>query len=87
LLQIFREDQSCVCFKGVDELMRKIGALLANESACGKIAARGREVVEQAHSWDHRARTILEHYRQRRASWNRAGLLHPADSLCDVVRK
>lgn len=68
LLELFCEDESCVCFSGVDELTNKIDDLLADESARSRIAARGREVVEQAHSWDHRARTILDHYWQQRAS-------------------
>ena len=67
LLEIFREDESCVCFSGVDEMAKKIDDLLADESTRNRIAARGRDVVEQAHSWDHRARTIVDHYMQRRA--------------------
>jgi len=62
LLQLFREDESCVCFDGVEELAQKIDLLLADEARRTSIAGRGREVVEEAHSWDHRARTILDHY-------------------------
>jgi len=64
LLQIFKEDESCVCFEGIDELVRKIDDLLSNEQRRQAIAARGREVVASAHSWDHRARAMLDHYWQ-----------------------
>ncbi|RLD02664.1 MAG: hypothetical protein DRI56_13825 [Chloroflexota bacterium] len=62
LLEIFVEDESCVCFGDIDELVEKIDWLLANEEMRKTIAARGREVVNEFHSWDHRVRTILEHY-------------------------
>jgi glycosyltransferase involved in cell wall biosynthesis len=62
LLAIYREDESCVCFEGIDELVGKIDLLLKYEPRRRAIAERGRAVVEQAHSWDHRARTIMDHY-------------------------
>jgi len=68
LLEIFQEDESCICFSGVDELAEKIDRTLADEAGRVRIAARGQELVEQAHSWDHRARTILDHYLASRSS-------------------
>lgn len=62
LLNIFTEDENCVCFHDVDELVSKVDALLANDRRREAIAQRGRELVESGHSWDHRARTILDHY-------------------------
>lgn len=62
LLNIFTEDENCVCFGDVDELVCKIDALLRDDPRRKAIARRGRELVESAHSWDHRARTILDHY-------------------------
>jgi spore maturation protein CgeB len=67
LLDIFQEGESCVCFADVDELAEKIDVLLADEGARVRIAARGRQVVEQGHSWDHRARTILDHFLKQSA--------------------
>ena len=68
LLDIFTEDENCVCFGGVDELVSKVEALLADDERRRSIAQRGRELVESAHSWDHRARTILDHYLHSRAT-------------------
>ena len=68
LLEIYREDESCVCFEGIDELVAKIDLLLKDEVRRRAIAERGRAVVEQAHSWDHRVRTIMDHYLASRAS-------------------
>jgi spore maturation protein CgeB len=62
LLTIFTEDENCVCFGHVDELAAKVDTLLADDPRRRAIAQRGRELVESAHSWDHRARTILDHY-------------------------
>jgi glycosyltransferase involved in cell wall biosynthesis len=67
LLNIFTEDENCVCFDDVDELVPKVEALLADDGRRKSIARRGRELVESAHSWDHRARTILDHYFHSRA--------------------
>jgi spore maturation protein CgeB len=68
LLNIFTEDENCVCFDGVDELASKVDALLADDGRRKAIAQRGRELVESAHSWDHRARAILDHYLHSRAA-------------------
>ena len=62
LLNIFTEDENCVCFDDADELVSKVDALLADDRCRKAIAQRGRELVESGHSWDHRARTILDHY-------------------------
>jgi hypothetical protein len=62
LLDIFTEDENCVCFDDIDELVSKVDALLADDRRRKAIAQRGRELVESGHSWDLRARTILDHY-------------------------
>lgn len=62
LLAIFKEGESCVCFDDPDELVTKVDELLADDSRRKAIADCGRRVVNAGHSWDHRARTILEHY-------------------------
>jgi spore maturation protein CgeB len=67
LLSIFTEDVDCACFDGPEELATKIDTALANPERRLAIANRGKELVERAHSWDHRARTILDHYISRRA--------------------
>lgn len=66
LLKIFREDESCACFAGPDELARKVDQLLADEPLRARIATRGRELVEQGHSWDHRAQVILDRLRKEK---------------------
>jgi glycosyltransferase involved in cell wall biosynthesis len=71
LLNIFTEDENCICFDDVDELVSKVDALLADDGRRKSIAQRGRESVESAHSWDHRARTILDHYLHSRAAGRR----------------
>jgi hypothetical protein len=68
LLNIFTEDENCVCFDGVDELVSKVDGLLADDGRRKSIAQRGRELVESAHSWDHRAGSILDHYLHFRAA-------------------
>jgi len=62
LLDIFTEDENCVCFQDADELVAKVDMLLADYQRREAIARRGREFVESGHSWDHRARAILDHY-------------------------
>jgi spore maturation protein CgeB len=62
VLKIFREEESCVCFEGIDELVSKIDQLLADEEWRRAIAAQGREVMVAGHSWDHRVGTMLEHF-------------------------
>jgi spore maturation protein CgeB len=64
LLRIFEEDKSCVCFAGPEELASKVDLLLAGPESRKEIARVGQSVVEEAHSWDHRARAILDHYVQ-----------------------
>jgi spore maturation protein CgeB len=62
LLEIFTEDDSCACFEGVQELVEKVDSLLSDDGKRAAIARRGLEVVQGAHTWDHRASTILDHY-------------------------
>ena len=64
LLEIFREDESCACFEGIEELATKISELLDDDAKRERIAECGREVVMRGHSWDHRVQTVLDHYRQ-----------------------
>jgi glycosyltransferase involved in cell wall biosynthesis len=62
LLEIFTEDVNCACFDSTEELAAKIDALLKDPERRESIARKGRELVEYGHSWDHRVRTILDHY-------------------------
>jgi hypothetical protein len=62
LLDIFTEDENCACFGDADELAAKVDILLADDRRREAMAQRGRELVESGHSWDDRARTILDHY-------------------------
>jgi spore maturation protein CgeB len=66
LLDIFTEDENCVCFADADELAAKVDALLADEPRRRSIAQRGLELVRSAHSWDHRAKTILGRFLEAR---------------------
>jgi len=68
LLDIFTEDEDCVCFDDVDELVAKVDALLADEQRRDAIRQRGRELVKSGHSWDHRIRTILGQFLRFRAA-------------------
>ncbi len=68
ILSIFTENENCVCFSDVDDLVAKVDWLLADDRGRKAIAQRGQELVESAHSWDHRARTILDHYLRSRAT-------------------
>jgi spore maturation protein CgeB len=70
LLKIFSEGESCVCFGDPDELVAKVDELLADDTRRKAIAERGRRVVTAGHSWDHRARTILDHYLAHDAKHN-----------------
>ncbi len=67
LLDIFTEDENCVCFADADELAAKVDELLADEQHRQSVAQRGLQLVQSAHSWDHRARAILDHYLKFRA--------------------
>lgn len=62
LLAIFAENESCVCFGGAEELAEKIDGMLRDPGRRLAIASCGRELVQQEHSWDDRARAILDHY-------------------------
>lgn len=62
LLEVFTENENCVCFGDAEELAGKIDHLLADANSRRQISLAGRQVVEKAHSWDHRVQTILERY-------------------------
>ena len=62
LLTYFQEDKEVVCFDSTEEMLAKIDWLLRDESARERIAHAGRECVLRSHSWEHRARTILDMY-------------------------
>jgi glycosyltransferase involved in cell wall biosynthesis len=64
LTRIFKEDDSCVCFSNIDEMVAKVDALLSDDRRRQALAERGRKVVETGHSWDERVRTILNRYLQ-----------------------
>lgn len=62
VLDLFKEKWSIACYGDVDELVAQIDAYIGKPELRAEISRRGREVVESAHSWDHRIRTILEHH-------------------------
>jgi spore maturation protein CgeB len=66
-LEIFTEGVNCVCFDGCDELTSQVDTLLNDQSTRLRIAAAGYKLVRDGHSWDHRIRTILDHYFNARA--------------------
>jgi spore maturation protein CgeB len=68
VLKIFKDGESCVCFDGPDELIAKVDELLADKPRRKAIADSGRRVVASAHSWDHRARAVLDHFLGRQSS-------------------
>ncbi len=68
VLQIFEENESCVCFEGAHELASKIDEFLKDRERCRAVAARGRGVVLAAHSWDHRVSTILDKFAKQRVA-------------------
>jgi spore maturation protein CgeB len=73
LLEVFAEGESCACFEGPDELVTQVEGLLRDEPRRATIARRGRAVVSGAHSWDDRARTILDHHVHATSGLPRAG--------------
>ena len=64
LAEIFREGIDCEAFQGADELIRKIRALLGDETRRRQIAENGLARVRSAHSWDHRIRQLMEKLRR-----------------------
>jgi spore maturation protein CgeB len=65
LLTIFKEDESCACFGDVDELVQKVDHLLNDPVERRRISANGLAAVRAGHSWDDRARSILDHFLER----------------------
>ena len=61
LKDIFEDNVDCVAFDDAAEAVEQIKKFLGDDSARKKIAENGRRKVESAHSWDHRAKTILDH--------------------------
>jgi spore maturation protein CgeB len=62
LKEIFEEDVECVAFDDASEAVKQIKRFLGDETGRRSIAENGRRKVESAHSWDHRAKAILDHY-------------------------
>jgi spore maturation protein CgeB len=62
LLEIFEEDVHCAAFDDSREAVERIGRFLRDDGSRKQIAEQGRKFVEGAHSWDHRASTILDRY-------------------------
>ena len=62
LKEIFEEDVDCAAFENASEAVEQIKRFLGDERARRAIAGNGRRKVESAHSWNHRAKTILDHY-------------------------
>ncbi|MEQ1828773.1 MAG: glycosyltransferase [Pirellula sp.] len=65
LLDIFDEGQDCLCFSSPDELLERIDEVLANDDLRMRVARGGYQTVHQAHKWDHRIATILDHFVDR----------------------
>lgn len=62
LRALFREDEEVVCFGDLDELVVKIDRYLADDARRDSIAAEGRRVVLERHTWDQRIREIIDHH-------------------------
>jgi hypothetical protein len=62
LKAIFEEDVDCAAFDDASEAVERIKRFLGDERARRAIAENGRKTVESAHSWDHRAKAILDRY-------------------------
>lgn len=67
VLSVFEENASIACFDGADELIAKVDAHLLNLDERQRIAQAGRQVVEAAHSWDHRIQDILALHERARS--------------------
>lgn len=55
------EDRDIACYRGVDDLKRKLEHFLARPDECERIARRGREHFLAHHSYASRAQRILDH--------------------------
>ena len=62
LREFFEEDVDCAAFDDAGEAVEQIKRFLGDERGRRSIAENGRRKVESAHSWDHRAMAILDHY-------------------------
>lgn len=62
LKEIFEEDVECAAFDDASEAVEQITRFLGDESARKAIAENGRRKVESAHSWNHRAKVIVDQY-------------------------
>ena len=76
LKELFAEDVDCAAFDDASEAIEQIKRYLRDERARRAIADNGRRRVESAHSWDHRAKTILDQF----------FLMHPGKSEMNAVR-
>jgi spore maturation protein CgeB len=76
LKEIFEEDVDCAAFDDASEAVEQIKRFLGDERARKTIAENGRRKVESAHSWDHRAKAILDRYL----------LMHPGMREMNAVR-
>jgi spore maturation protein CgeB len=62
LLSIFTEGQNVACFGDAGELVDSIRRYVQDEAARLRVASAGRQLVEEAHSWDCRIQEILAHH-------------------------
>jgi spore maturation protein CgeB len=62
LQAIFQEDIHCGAFDDPLEASEQVKRFLRDDVTRRAIASRGQELVEGAHSWDHRAKAILDQY-------------------------
>jgi hypothetical protein len=76
LKEIFEEGVECAAFDDASEAVEQIKRFLGDEKARRAIAENGRRKVQSAHSWDHRAKTILDQYL----------LMHPGKREMNAVR-
>ena len=62
LLSLFREGRDVACFADEAELLDTIDRYIEDAAERSRIAHAGRQLVESAHSWDHRIVQILAHH-------------------------
>lgn len=67
LLRVFDEPNEVLAYADIDELMARIDQALGDEPMRRRVAARGHEVVQAAHSWDHRIRDLLATHEAERS--------------------
>jgi hypothetical protein len=58
---LYERDDEVIAWDTFEELTSKIKDLLANESACRQIGAKGRQAVLARHLWSHRLLDIMSH--------------------------